>query len=102
MKSAGEGSGARKIIITVVVLTTVCVLSLIVAGVTSLISLADRIHPVAGTVVFWTILLASGFFTLYCLIAYARLPGALIPPAETSGPKHEAYLQALRARLTNN
>src|SRR6266498_398635 len=102
MEPAAENSGVRKIIITLVVLTTVCVLSLIVGGVTSLISLADRIHPVAGSVVFWTIVLAAGFFAFYCVIAYAKLPGALTPPAETSGPKHEAYLQALRARLVAN
>ena len=102
MEPVAENSGARKIVITLVVLTTVCVLSLIVGGVTSLISLADRIHPVAGSVVFWTIVLAAGFFAFYCVIAYARLPGALIPPEETSGPKHEAYLQALRARLAGN
>jgi hypothetical protein len=102
MKSASENSGARRIVITLVVLVTVCVLSLIVAGVTSLVSLADRIHPVAGTVVFSTIVLAAGFFALYCVIAYARLPGALIPPEETSGPRHDAYLQALRARLATN
>src|SRR6266540_1135413 len=102
MEPAAENSGVRKIVITLVVLTTVCVLSLIVGGVTSLISLADRIHPVAGSVVFWTIVLAAGFFAFYCVIAYARLPAALIPPAETSGPKHEAYLQALRARLATN
>jgi hypothetical protein len=102
MEPAAENSGARKIVITLVVLTTVCVLSLIVAGVTSLISLADRIHPVAGTIVFWSFFLAAGFFTLYCVIAYARLPAALIPPAETSGPRHEAYLQALRIRLAIN
>jgi len=102
MEPAAENSGARKIVITLVVLTTVCVLSLIVGGVTSLISLADRIHPVAGSVVFWTIVLAAGFFAFYCVIAYARLPAALIPSAETSGPKHEAYLQALRARLAAN
>jgi len=102
MKSAAENSGARRIIILLVVLTTVCVLSLIVAGVTSLISLADRIHPIAGTIVFWSFFLASGFFALYCVITYARLPGALIPPAETSGPKHDAYLQALRIRLAVN
>jgi hypothetical protein len=102
MKPAAENSGARKIVITLVVLTTVCVLSLIVGGVTSLISLADRIHPVAGSVVFWTIVLAAGFFAFYCVIAYAKLPGALTPPEETSGPKHEAYLQALRARLAGN
>src|SRR5947208_10391574 len=77
-------------------------LSLIVAGATSLISLAERIHPVAGTAVFWGVFLAAGFFALYCLIAYAQLPPALVPPNETSGPKHEAYLRTLRSRLANN
>ena len=76
--------------------------SLIVAGATSLITLADKIHPVAGTVVFWGLCLAAGFLALYCVIAYAQLPPALVPPKETSGPKHEAYLQTLRSRLANN
>jgi len=80
----------------------VCLLSLIIAGVTSLISLAERIHPVAGTIVFWSICLAAGFFTLYCVIAYAKLPAALVPPEEGSGPKYDAYLQALRVRLALN
>jgi Domain of unknown function (DUF697) len=95
-------SGATRIIIAVVALVTICVLSLIVAGVTSLISLADRIHPVAGSVVFWTIVLAAAASALYGVVAYAKLPGALIPPAATSGPEHEAYLEALRVRLAAN
>lgn len=81
---------------------TVCVVSVIIAGITSLISLADRIHPLAGTIVFWAVCLAAGFFALYCAIAYARLPAALVPPEENSGPKHDAYLQALRIRLVAN
>jgi len=89
-------------IIVLAVMVTVCLVSLIVAGATSLISLADRIHPIAGTVVFWAVCLAAGFFALYCAIAYARLPAALVPPEEVSGPKHDAYLQALRVRLTAN
>jgi hypothetical protein len=97
-----ESSGARRIIIAVVVLTTVCVASLIIAGVTSLISLADRIHPLAGNVVFWTIVLAGAGLAFYFAIAYAKLPSALIPPAETLGPKHDAYLEALRLRLAVN
>jgi len=84
------------------VMLTVCVVSVIIAGVTSLVSLADRIHPVAGTIVFWAVCLAAGFFALYCAIAYARLPTALVPPEENSGPKHDAYLQALRIRLVAN
>jgi len=67
-----------------------------------LISLADRIHPVAGNVVFWTVVLTAALFALYAAIAYAKLPMALVPPEETSGPKHEAYLEALRVRLAGN
>src|SRR5438034_10460185 len=89
-------------IIILAVMITVCLVSLIVAGATSLISLADRIHPIAGTIVFWAVCLTAGFFALYCTIAYARLPAALGLPEEDSGPKHDAYLQALRARLAAN
>ena len=92
----------RKAVIALMVMTTACLLSLIVAGVTSLISLADRIHPVAGNIVFWTIVLAAAGASLYLAIAYSRLPPALIPPEEISGPKHDAYLQALRLRLAAN
>ncbi len=100
--AAEQNFSARKIVIALVVLMTVCLLSLIVAGVTSLISLAERIHPLAGGIVFWTFILAAGFFALYCVIAYAKLPAALIPPEENSGPKHDAYLEALRVRLAVN
>src|SRR5215831_4852536 len=99
---ADQNSGLRRIVLILLALGAISILSLIVAGATSLISLADRIHPIAGTVVFWGICLVTGFFALYCLITYARLPAALIPPNETSGPKHEAHLQALRSRLANN
>src|SRR5215831_15717229 len=102
MQVATENSSVRKTVIGLAILLTICVASLIIAAVTSLISLADRIHPVAGSVVFWTIVLAAAFFALYGAIAYAKLPGALIPPDETSGPKHEAYLESLRARLAAN
>ena len=104
MKAAAvaQNSSARKIIIVLAMLVTVCLLSLIIAGVTSLISLAERIHPVAGTIVFWSVCLAAGFFALYCAIAYAKLPAALVPPEEESGPKYDAYLQALRVRLAVN
>jgi hypothetical protein len=58
--SAGS-SGLRKVIVGLLVLLTVCVIALVITGVTSLISLADRIHPVAGSVVFWAIVLAAAF-----------------------------------------
>src|SRR5881396_1172809 len=81
---------------------TVCLVSIIIAGVTSLISLAERVHPIAGTIAFWGVCATAGFFALYCVIAYARLPAALVPPVEESGPKYDAYLQTLRIRLAAN
>jgi Domain of unknown function (DUF697) len=100
--ATAQNSSARKIIVVLAMLITVCLLSLVIAGVTSLISLAERIHPVAGAIVFWGVCLAAGFFALYCVIAYAKLPAALVPPVEESGPKYDAYLQALRVRLAVN
>ncbi|PYK76439.1 MAG: hypothetical protein DME39_01400, partial [Verrucomicrobia bacterium] len=99
---AVQNSSARRLIVAFAVLISVCLVSLVIAGVTSLISLADRIHPIAGTIVFWSICAAAGFFALYCAIAYARLPAALVPPEEDSGPKYDAYLEALRVRLAAN
>jgi len=53
-------SNARTLLIGIAVLMGVCLASLIIAGATSLISLAERIHPVAGTIAFWGICLAAG------------------------------------------
>src|SRR5439155_4434639 len=79
---AVQNSSARKLIVGFAVLMAICLVSLIIAGVASLISLAERIHPIAGTIVFWSVCAAAGFFALYCAIAYARLPAALVPPEE--------------------
>lgn len=101
-QTADQNSGLRKIVVALFAVGIVSMLSLIIAGATSLILLADRIHPVAGTIVFWGLCLAAGFLALYCAIAYAQLPPALVPPVETSGPNHETYFRALRSRLANN
>src|SRR5438477_2104040 len=100
--TADQTSSMGKIVFAVIALGALSVLSLIIAGITSLISLAERIHPVAGSIVFWSVCLAAGFFALYCMIAYARLPAVLVPPEEKSGPKHDAFLEALRLRLAAN
>jgi Domain of unknown function (DUF697) len=100
--AAAQNTSGRKLIIAVALLMTVCLISLVIAGVTSLISLADRIHPVVGTIVFWSVCITAGFFALYCTVAYAKLPAALTPPEEDSGPAYDAYLQALCVRLAAN
>src|ERR1044071_6348741 len=84
-QTADQNSNLRRIILVLLALGVVAMISLI-----------------AGAVVVWGLCLAAVFFALYCVIACVQLPPALVPPKETSGPKHEAYLQALRARLANN
>jgi hypothetical protein len=66
------------------------------------VSLADRVHPLAGQIVFWALCLALGLFLLYAAIGYARLPRGLVPPKEFSGAEYEAYLDTLRARFRVN
>jgi hypothetical protein len=100
--AAAQSSSTRRIILVVVGTISACLALLIIAGVASMVSLADRIHPIAGTIVFWSVCLAAGFFALYYAVAYTRLPPALGPPEEDSGPKYDAYLQTLRARLATN
>ena len=99
--SSDPATSGRKIIVTVAVVTTVCVLSIVIAGLTSLVSLAERIHPMVGQFVFWSVCAALGFLVLYALIAYARMPASLVPAAKESAD-YEKYLTALRARLRMN
>jgi hypothetical protein len=99
--SSDQSSSGRKIIVMVAAVTTVCVLSIVVAGLTSLVSLSERIHPMVGQFVFWSVCAAIGFFVLYALIAYARMPASLVPAARNSAD-YEKYISALRARLRLN
>jgi hypothetical protein len=100
--ATAQSSGARRIITVFAVITTVCVVSLIIAGIASLVSLADRIHPIAVAIDFWAVCMTSVLLALYYAVAYTRLPAALGPPEEESGPMYDAYLQTLRARLAAN
>src|SRR5205809_7625437 len=62
---AVQNSSASKLIVGGVVLMTICLVSLIIAGVASLISLAERIHPIAGPLALSSLSAAAGLFALY-------------------------------------
>lgn len=82
------------------ILFYLCVL--LVASITQLATAADRIYLGLGQPVFWILLSIFLFFVVSPLILYFKLPKALIPPADTSGHKHEEYLIQLRLRLAKN
>jgi Domain of unknown function (DUF697) len=100
-KNPAHSSGKR-LIMFVAVLTAICILSIIVAGLTSLVSLAERIHPVVGQIVFWSVCAGLAILALYGLFAYARMPAALIAPQTDTGPEFDTYINSLRTRLRAN
>ncbi|MFL6538376.1 MAG: DUF697 domain-containing protein [Chthoniobacterales bacterium] len=83
------------------VVAAVCIISIVVAGLTSLVSLAERIHPLAGQIVFWLALAVIAVGVLWSLFAYSRMPAALVAP-DVNAPDYEEFVDALRARLRAN
>jgi len=63
---------------------------------------AQRIHPVAGTIVFWALILIYVVCLAVPLVLYFRLPAAFQPPPVEDGPEFERHLQRLTRRLAAN
>jgi len=91
----------RRLVAICGVVAAVCIISIVVAGLTSLVSLAERIHPLAGQIVFWLALAAIAVGVLWSLFAYSRMPAALVAP-DVNAPDYEEFVDALRARLRAN
>jgi hypothetical protein len=93
---------ARRIVILVAAFMALSFLVILAGQTVQLAAFAERIHPVAGAVVFWGLLLAYVALIAVPLLLYLRLPRALIPPPTDHGPEFEAHLAGLRARLARN
>lgn len=63
---------------------------------------ADRIYLGMGQPVFWILMSTFLYFVISPLVLYFKLPKALIPPIEISGPQHDAYFNDLFHRLSSN
>ena len=90
------------------VLLTLCSLALfylcivLIASIAQLADAADRIYLGMGQPVFWILISIFLYFVISPVVLYFKLPKALIPPIEISGPKHDAYLNELLPRLALN
>ena len=67
-----------------------------------IVSLADRISPAFGTVVFWLLLALYAAAVGALVYQYARLPKPLRPPASKDDPEYPRYLERLKERLRSN
>jgi hypothetical protein len=93
---------ARRIAVLVAIAVLVVFVIFVVNQVAQVVELADRAHPVFGTVVLWTLIVALGAMALAPLIVFLRMPPPLRPPASDSGPEFAEHLEALRTRLSRN
>ena len=67
-----------------------------------LIELADRFHPVAGDVTFWSIIALFGICLGVPLFMLLTLPRTLVPPDVAEGPAFDKHVRRLQKRLARN
>lgn len=67
-----------------------------------LVMLAERFHPFAGDIVFWSLLLLYAVCVLVPLFLFIRLPAPLIPPSSQESSQFANHICQLAARLSKN
>jgi hypothetical protein len=67
-----------------------------------LVELADRLHPIAGDVTFWSIIAIFGFCVGVPLFTLLTLPAPLVPPDQTDERAYDRHLARLKKRLARN
>ena len=67
-----------------------------------LVALADRLHPLAGDVTFWSLLVLYVTCLAVPAVLLLRLPRSLKVPADDSGTEFDRHLDDLKKRLRRN
>ena len=67
-----------------------------------LVALADRLHPTAGDVAFWSLLVLYVMCLAVPAVLLLRLPRSLKVPADDSGAEFDHHLHELKMRLRRN
>lgn len=67
-----------------------------------LVALADRVSPLLGSIVFWSLVTLYVFCIGVPAFMIATLPSPLRLPAATDGPEYERYIAKLQKRLGLN
>lgn len=92
----------RRIVVAFTALLLLYVCIVLVGNIIQIADAADRIHLGAGQPVFWILISTFLITATSPFYLYFKLPKALVPPSESSGPEFEKYLVQLRQRLSTN
>lgn len=66
------------------------------------VQLAKEIHPAAGTVTLWGLLIAYGGIVGVPVVMIMRMPKPLSPPESETGPEFDEHIKRLGQRLATN
>ncbi len=91
-----------RIAFALVALGTVVFLGLVVNQTAQLVSLANALHPTAGTAVLGVLLVVYAVCFLVPIVLFIRLPKPLHPPLIDEGREFQRHLRALGRRLAAN
>jgi len=89
-------------LIPIAVLAMISFLVIVVNQSFQLVALAERLHPMAGDVVFWLIVAVFAFGIGVPIYILMTLPKPLAPPEDADGPDYEEHIKRLRTRLARN
>lgn len=67
-----------------------------------LIALGDRIHPVAGDIIFWGLMAFYALCVIIPVYLIVTMPAPLIPPESEASPEFPGYLREMAKRLGRN
>lgn len=104
VRLAGDpvGRTLRRILILAAVAATAAVAVVLVNQTAQLVELVGRLHPVAGQVLLWALVILWVTVVLVPVALFLRLPSSLVAPASRESPAYEAFLEGLRRRLARN
>jgi len=100
--TGGIWAGVRKAAVVISLLVMIIFTVFTINQVAQVVDLADRVNPLFGTIVLWTLIGALTLLVLAPVVMYFRLPPPLRPPSSDTGPEFEDHLTALRTRLARN
>lgn len=66
------------------------------------VGLADKVNPGFGRIILWGLLMIYAVLILIPVVLFLRLPRSLPPPKSEDAPEFDAYLEALKRRLSSN
>ncbi len=92
----------RTVLLLLSVFLVVSFAVLLINQTAQLVALADRLHPLAGEVAFWSLLVLYVMCIAIPAVLLFRLPRSLKLPADDAGTEFDHHLHELKKRLRRN